>query len=475
MILYVNFFRILETVSISYQKHFDPKDICYGVVAALVLENQNHTEDIFETVILTVGSKFNNDQKCEYKKDGCTWALCDCHAEALCYQLSGLYMLTEIYKLHKKLSSIFDKISDSGYKLKNGIRFHLFTSYHPCGFMADGKKSFLSWKTEFTGMPHILECSSKILIGAYLGIQGPLSSLLVQRVFISSVIILHDKKSKKKDLLREDGIRKCFDDFSGKLNRDSKECFHAPTIYIIDEDLDNITKIFQYPVPPRSRGYQKNEKIGFVFPDVLKVYGQEKWVRNFQKTDFYDVGKEIEKYYQYLKSKLSLSSLLRSTTTTELLNNIETLTLTLEVSTSVQNAVKEQTKKNIDHLEKVKYLAGEVDSSIFMLKKKKNTDLQFLCKNDMHDKKTRERQKMLSIYCPKETDSGCDEDGKDAVNKDTREHLLKKANAFTKEISLLTDIQKEYEYFLNNQCQLTLTDVDCDWGRYIKFIKEMYD
>ena len=75
-----------------------------------------------------------------------TWGLCDGHAEAVCYRLAGIYLLTELIKLHEMLDSIFEKSNDEGYRLKRGIRFHLFTSHPPCGFMAKKERHFLSWK-----------------------------------------------------------------------------------------------------------------------------------------------------------------------------------------------------------------------------------------------------------------------------------------------------------------------------------------
>ena len=141
------------------------------VIAALLVEKKNK----FKVVVFTAGTKIKH--KCSYFIEGrsvqdFTWGLCDGHAIAVCYRLASLYLIIEMYKLHDGEDSIFS-ISAEGYVLRSGINFHLFTSQPPCGFMTK-EKHFLSWKP-FIEKLHSLQCSSIILIGAYLGIQGPLS------------------------------------------------------------------------------------------------------------------------------------------------------------------------------------------------------------------------------------------------------------------------------------------------------------
>ena len=45
--------------------------------------------------------------------------VCDGHAEAVCYRLASVYLLTDIYT--EGVGSIFD-LTDKGYKLKTGIQ-----------------------------------------------------------------------------------------------------------------------------------------------------------------------------------------------------------------------------------------------------------------------------------------------------------------------------------------------------------------
>ena len=120
------------------------------VVAALVVEKNNK----FKVVILTAGTRIK--YKCSYfmnrdDADEFHWGLCDGHAESVCYRLANIYLVTEIYKLHDNEDSIFE-LNNEGYTLKKGIKFHLFTSHPPCGFMAKEERHFLSWKRPFVVM-----------------------------------------------------------------------------------------------------------------------------------------------------------------------------------------------------------------------------------------------------------------------------------------------------------------------------------
>jgi len=114
------------------------------VISALLVERNSR----FMVVILTAGTRIKYECSYFMKKDDVDesiWGLCDGHAEAVCYRLASIYLITEIYKLHYKRDSIFET-STEGYTLKRGIKFHLFVSHPPCGFMADKEQHFLSWK-----------------------------------------------------------------------------------------------------------------------------------------------------------------------------------------------------------------------------------------------------------------------------------------------------------------------------------------
>ena len=211
------------------------------VVAALLVEKN----DKFKVVVLTAGTRVKYECSYFMKKgdaDESTWGLCDGHAEAVCYRLAGIYLLTELTKLHKMQDSIFEK-SDEGYTLKRGIRFHLFTSHPPCGFMAKKERHFLSWKRPFVGRPHCVQCSTTILTGAYLGIQGPLSHLLVKPIYISTITM---PRYKTIETLHNSYIKERFETFqrqSPVLSIPKHQYFfHPPHIEIVDIDPRTLFK-----------------------------------------------------------------------------------------------------------------------------------------------------------------------------------------------------------------------------------------
>ena len=191
-------------------------------------------------VTLTAGTKHKTECSYFVKKENdddheSCWGLCDGHAEAVCYRLASVYLLTEIYKLNDGDDSIFEKTPE-GYTLKPNIYFHLFSSHPPCGFMANKERYLLSWKQPFKGKPHSLQCSSQILISAYLGIQGFLSHLLVSPIYVTSVTI---PRYESVTALHGTYIRDRLQEFRRGFP-DLPECeyhLHIPHIEIIEADV----------------------------------------------------------------------------------------------------------------------------------------------------------------------------------------------------------------------------------------------
>ena len=90
--------------------------------------------------------------------------------------------------------SIFEILpNNGGFKLKPNIKFYLMVTEPPCGFIENQEDPCMEWKTPFVGFPHVPTCSSRILIGATMGIQGYISHLLEEPIMIDSVIILCSK------------------------------------------------------------------------------------------------------------------------------------------------------------------------------------------------------------------------------------------------------------------------------------------
>ena len=286
-------FRICDAVHQYYMKQFvdrwkkktkqEPSTI--RNVAALLVERNSK----FRVVVLTAGTKIKYECSYFLKKDDTDeafWGFCDGHAEAMCYRLGGIYLVTEFYKLYDREDSIFE-VNEEGYSLKKDIRFHLFTSHPPCGFMAKKERHLLSWKRPFVGKPHSLQCSSTILIGAYLGIQGPLSQWLVKPIYISSITM---PKYKAVETLHDSYIQEKIEKFqeqSSFLNASGGQySFHPPHIEIVDIDpctlfqecykpyMDDEQSGKTYLIPEKVMSNKKESKIiAGAIPDVIQNSG----------------------------------------------------------------------------------------------------------------------------------------------------------------------------------------------------------
>ena len=424
-----------------------------------MLENQNRKKDIYEVVVLTAGSKINDDKECTCEK---LWALCDCHAEAMCYKLAGLYMLTEMYKLYYDETSIFEEVQCSGYQLKKDIKFHLFVSYHPCGFMSqyakDSNTRFLSWKYPFFSKPHIPECSSKILIGAYMGIQGPLSSILLKKVFVSSIVILCVKNSKK-ILPNEQYITKCFDCFRKKISSNLllKIDYCIPTIAVIEKTASDLKDLFPNICQPNSVGHQKSPYMGIVLPKVIVNINdkRKKWSVIFLKQQVTEVSAYIENYCQKLKETLndkftSFDSDKKRERLEELDEIIRALTSALEVTNALQLQ-----ESNIETSLKI---AQEYEESIENIIKVfitlQNTNHAILYENCCIDA---EVKNLLDGFLKYLTE----------ISEDDKE--TGKGTKYLQ--SRLKDIKEMIPFYEQgisyDKSELhTLLDIDCDWKRY---------
>ena len=105
-------------------------------------------------------------------------------------------------------------------------------------FFAKNERHFLSWKRPFEEKPHCLQCSSLILINAFLGIQGPLSHLFVKPIYISSITI------PRYETMPTVHIEKRFEQFWGMISEqrlaqtpDSQYYFHTPQVVTVNKEV----------------------------------------------------------------------------------------------------------------------------------------------------------------------------------------------------------------------------------------------
>ena len=220
------------------------------------MERKFGNELILKVVVLSTGtikkkecSYYLNKSNANGLADECAWGVCDGHAESVCYRLASLYLVNEIHSYGKNSenpNSILQR--GFGFTLKQDIRFHFFTTQPPCGFMAKKQRHLLSWKIPFKEKPHCLKCSSTILIGAYLGIQGPLSHLFGEPIYISSITIPKCKSVSAQNSVSAQkciDINQCFEEFKARLDQKSKDADKGyrlviPEVKIADEYSENL-------------------------------------------------------------------------------------------------------------------------------------------------------------------------------------------------------------------------------------------
>ena len=111
--------------------------------------------------------------------------------------------------------------------------------------MAKEERHFLSWKVPFKGKPHCIKCSSTILIGAYLGIQGPLCHLFSKPVYISSITI-----PKCRNVNAQESINQCFKNFKVRLDEKSKDADSSyqlviPNVEVADFQSEDLFECFK--------------------------------------------------------------------------------------------------------------------------------------------------------------------------------------------------------------------------------------
>ena len=174
---------------------------CHRCISALICCQGK----IPHVAVLCTGTHYNDNEVC-YSTEHIEGKVlsnspCDGHAEALCFEAAPIYFQREMLKCldekEKQKQSVF-VLENKQFKLKGDVTFHLLVTEPPCGWIRNKQQPRMQWKTTFKKAPHIPKCSSKILICSRMGIQGYVSHLLEDCIFIKSVIILcADRKVKE--------------------------------------------------------------------------------------------------------------------------------------------------------------------------------------------------------------------------------------------------------------------------------------
>ena len=169
----------------------------HKVIAALICHQEGKLP---YAPVLGTGTLHRDSKICTHEANrghNCDHCTCDGHAESIVYEGAPRYFMNEMVYLLKEeelSDSIFEKISSNGeplmFALKSDVKFYLMVTEPPCGFIQNQEDPCMEWKVPFVGFPHVPTCSSRILIGATMGIQGYVSHLLKEPILIDSVIIL---------------------------------------------------------------------------------------------------------------------------------------------------------------------------------------------------------------------------------------------------------------------------------------------
>lgn len=215
-----------------------PQSHEWTVLAAMLAER----DDELEVIALTTGTKSVTES--QLSREGLV--VNDCHAEVLCRRAVVSFLMTELKKCqdHKESAYLEPIPGSERWRFKDGVRLHMYVSQTPCGMASEyskegGKREAvelfnvkqrkskrvclddpssspnyglesmhlsgakfgtdpvrLSTKPGRGEHSRSYSCSDKICMWNYVGIQGAVLSLLLDPVYVSSIVISGDMDEK---------------------------------------------------------------------------------------------------------------------------------------------------------------------------------------------------------------------------------------------------------------------------------------
>ena len=475
-------------------------------LAALLFEKDN----AMKVVVFTVGTTKKGECSYSINKedvDECMWGHCDGHAVSVCYRFAIFHLITEMYRHKKDPHSSILEIKPGGYQLKKGIRLHFFTTNVPCGFMANKEEHYLSWKIPFREKPHCLKCSSIILISAYLGIQGPLSHLFKNPVYISSITI---PKCKNVTALKCAEITKSFEDFDTLLQGvgeipESNYNFHIPHVEVAEwkprelflECFTSYSRSYSYNDASQTMESQTDSEVrqaAGAVPDVVGNLGSHMMVFNLKhgigtdgdefrkkmelqlKHATEDFSKDIKKplYKVLVKAKKRLSLALDAGKALEKLKTFISKEIDKRFTTHRQSA-----SVVIAQLEEMKQCRSITDEMTVQVNKLKESLCTIVKRIEDECNIQAVKQPLPCFRQNFETDSGLIIKCLDSLNKNMKEFendTKSKMNELTDYLAYkksLDDVNSLLEKNNSNRCdfQFCLDFMGCDWARNMGAIR----
>lgn len=364
-------------------------------ISAMIKENItdfNSHENRFQVISFATGTTCQS--RCSNKEK--YFDICDGHAASLCYYGAQIYFQTQLKKIIDSVEpspSLFYSM-ENGYAVKPYYQFHLFISKPPCGFMRDDQKYLVSWKIPFENQPHIPECSSRILINSYLGIQGPLTLMFAQPIYIADVIVLKCDELKSKDCKQTDFA--VFDDtkvvetkleyLRKTLQATNRFYFNKPEILVHAIDKTELNKHFDQTVCSFSLDQTESQTCSVSIPIDTGNEGQYVVTSTKEKDKLRSnkgENKKIQELWKLMQTKIlgnrelfSYSQVHRCFQETQ--EAMKRLCETLEMDIAIEKA-KEELENKIKTCEQImendfKFLKENFET--LCLKERENTQVQ---------------------------------------------------------------------------------------------------
>lgn len=444
-ILIINFifyYSITEQVGKYFKAHVKPQwlpkvtdDAKIKVISAVIKENttisSESPEHRFHVIAFAIGTKW---QHC--CSEGGIADLCDGHADSLCFYGAQSYFQTQLKKIILKEPQSLFYSTKNGYTVKPYYNFLLLSSQPACGFMCNIEKHILSWKMPFEKTLHLLECSSRILINSYIGIQGPLTILFARPVYIKEIIILKYDESQTENfsVFKE---KKAVEDKMQKFGKDlpvtSRFKFSMPKITIYNIPLHDLKENFEETLC--SFPFDEIDALGGWSVNIRDEIGNEGTYNDKEREKLEKLWKDIEE--KVIQENDSEQFQQYQQCLDEISGALQVLSSKLDINTSFEKA-----KRELEN--KITLNTEEMKSDFVTLSNK----FESVCIQERQYENAKELDK-LSKTCNKMS------------------ALMKEKSSCITMLKILDDLLKK------NNTQLL--EIDCRWKKYCSLMKSAID